>query len=468
MKTKTCDCTRRSFLRGSGVTLAGFGLSSLLPGAFVRYAMAGPGNGKRLLFIFQRGANDGINTVIPHGDPQYNSTNRPTLYIAPASAINLNGFASLHPALTDIKPIYDAGDLAVIHRVGYPSQSRSHFDSQRIWENGTGNANVFEGWLARYVRENAVSAGARIPVLTAQATPPLLVRGNEKFVNVANPDDFDYFHAPPKRDKEEAAWRRRFVAFSGLEAYRPILSQTGVKLIDTLDEYRTWDQVNWDPKDPNNGNSLFPVSDATNPADPNGPNGKKFATESYSFFRSLKLCALSLLESDAVNANGTRIAGTELSGWDLHDNQGQSNGRHADLLGWLGYGLKSLQIVLSGLANDPRNYASIWNDTVVVTMTEFGRTTIENGSRGTDHAEACAVFAMGGTVNGRTYNCDATTWPAGVMLAVNGRYLERRTDYRALFWEILRDHMGASPASLEAIFPGYTALGLAAQELGVV
>jgi uncharacterized protein (DUF1501 family) len=467
--TGRCGCTRRSFLHGAGLTLTGMGLSSLFPSPFVRFAMAdGPANGKRLLFLFQRGACDAINTVIPHGDTQYNTTNRPTLYLSPAQAINLNGFASLHPALSDLTDVYNVGRLAVVHRVGYPNQSRSHFDSQRIWENGTGNANVFEGWLHRYVRENAVAAGVDLPVLTAQATPPLILRGQDKYVNVANPDNFDYFHTPPKRDKYEQAWRRRFSSFGGPEPYRAVLSQTGVKLVDTLSEYRTWDQANWDPKDPNTGNSLFPVSDATNPNDPAGPNGKKFSTASYSFFRSVKLCALSLLESDGLNNNGTRIAGTELNGWDTHDNQGTLTGEHPELLGWLGYAMRSLHIALSGAATDPRNYSSIWNDTVVVTLTEFGRTTIENGSAGTDHAEACCLFAMGGGVNGGVYNCDATTWPAGVMFDVSGRYLSHRTDYRSVMWELLRDHMGASVGTLEAIFPSYGALGLGAGELGLV
>lgn len=124
--------------------------------------------------------------------------------------------------------------------------------------------------------------------------------------------------------------------------------------------------------------------------------------------------------------------------------------------------------MLSGAATDPRNYAAIWDKTVVVTLSEFGRTTIQNGSGGTDHAAASCLFAQGGPVNGAVYNCDASTWPSGVMFGVNNRYLLERTDYRAVFWEILRDHMGADPASVEAVFPGYTALGLASQELGLI
>jgi uncharacterized protein (DUF1501 family) len=235
-----------------------------------------------------------------------------------------------------------------------------------------------------------------------------------------------------------------------------VLSQAGVKLADTLDEYASWDQANWNPTDPNSGWSLFPVDQATN--DPG------FSAGSYAFFTSLKVAALSLLESTGTN-NGTRIAGTQLTGWDLHNNQ---LARHGELLSWLAYGFRSLHIVLSGVANNDRGYTPIWDDTVVVTLSEFGRTTLENGSDGTDHAKASCLFAAGGTVNGGVYNCDSGSWPAGVMLGVDGRYLAHETDYRSIFWEILRDHMGAATGSVDAVFPNYTGLGLGSGELGFI
>jgi uncharacterized protein (DUF1501 family) len=471
MSDNTCDCSRRSFLRGAGLTLAGFGLGSLLPGAWIRHAMAsGPFSNKRLLFIFLRGGNDGLNTVIPAGDPQYSTLNRPTLYIPPSSSIDLNGFARLHPAMGDVMEVFNAGELAVVHRVGFPNNSRSHFDDQRVWENGDPlETKSFEGWLYRYVVESAVAQGVTLPALTVQGIPPVLLRGDQKFVNIANPDSFDYLYADPKRSKLSGGWRDVYTNLTGLEPYRPALTDTSVKLIDTLDEYRSWDQLNWDPKDPNTGYSLFPVSNATNPPDPAGPGGLKFAATAYPFFKALKVCALSFLESDATTPNGTRIAGTELNGFDTHNGQGQVTGPQATLLSWLGYGLKSLRVVLSGAATytaNPRTYPAVWQDTVVVTLSEFGRTTKENGSIGSDHAAASCLFAAGGAVNGGVYNCDPSTWPAGVMFGDSGRYLLVRTDYRAIFWEILRDHMGADPGKADAIFPGYGALGL--EEAGLI
>lgn len=465
-----CDGARRSFLRGAGLTLAGFGVSSLLPGAWIRHALAaGPYSGKRLLFIFLRGGNDGLNALIPAGDPDYSPANRPTLYIPNASSIDLNGFARLHPAMGDLMPAFAAGELAMVHRVGFPNNSRSHFDDQRVWENGDPAAPLsYEGWLYRYIVGNAVAQGASLPALSVQGTSPVLLRGDEPFVNIANPDSFDYLPAEPKKSKLAAGWDSHYTNLTGLEPYRPLLADTSVKLIDTLDEYRSWDQANWDPKDPDTGHSLFPVSNATNPPDPSGPGGLRFAATAYPYFKSLKICALSFLESDALSPNGTRIAGTELQGFDTHTGQGALTGTHPDLLEMVAYGIRSLRVVLSGAATDPRNYAPVWDDTVVVTLSEFGRTSRENGSNGHDHAAASCLFMTGGAVNGGVYNCDPATWPAGVMFADSGRYLQLRTDYRAIFWEVLRDHMGAAAGGVDTLFPGYTAGGLAAQELGLI
>ncbi|OLE67620.1 MAG: hypothetical protein AUG09_01490 [Acidobacteria bacterium 13_1_20CM_2_68_7] len=294
-ETPGCDCSRRSFLRGAGLTLAGVGIATLFPGPWIRYAMGtGPFNNKRLIFIFLRGGNDGLNAVIPGGDPDYSALNRPTLYIPPASSIDLNGFARLHPALADLTEIYGTGRLAVVHRAGFANNSRSHFDDQRTWENGNpADPKSYEGWLYRYIVDSAVDQGVKLPALSVQALPPVILRGAENFVNVANPDSFDYILPDPKRSKLMNSWRTIYTDLTGLDPYRAALTDTSVKLIDTLDTYRAWDQTHWDPKDPGTGYSLFPVSDATNPPDPSGPNGRKFAATSYGFFKSLKICALS-------------------------------------------------------------------------------------------------------------------------------------------------------------------------------
>lgn len=474
MKQDTFNFHRRSFLRGAGLTLTGLGLSSLFPSPLMRHAIAGPSDagGKRLFFIFLRGGNDGINTLIPHGDPDYNTTTRPTLYVAPTDAIDLNGFASLNPGLADLQQMWNAGDLAAIHRVGYPNMSRSHFDGQRIWENGDpSKAFLFEGWLYRFLNQHPDVRSGKYP-LVASPFAGTVASGDETYkVDVTNPDSFSYgtYAGLPNQDKLRSGWSAQYGAASRFGLFREALADTELKLQDFVDEYASWDQANWNPTDPNTGHFLFPIDDSQNPDDPSGPGGKKLPQGYYTFFKNVKVAVLSLLESDGVSPNGTRIAGTQLGGFDTHEGQADAVGGagfHQQLLSVLGYAMNSIYVALSGTAtNEPRGYASVWNDTVLTTMSEFGRTTQENGSVGTDHGNATCVLMGGGALAGGVYNCDPVGWPVGSMFANEGRDLAEASDYRAIFWEMLRDHMGADPATADHVFPSYSSLGLT--ELGI-
>lgn len=471
MKHEDCNCSwkqahgavsRRAFMRLSGVTLAGVSLTSALPDALMSFAMTTAASNKRLLYIYLDGGCDALNTIIPHGDPQYNATLRPTLYVPPAQAINLNGFASLHKNLAELNTVYTAGDLAVVHRVGYPDMTQSHFDGKKIWQFGNPAVAAFgSGWLYRYLITNGLAQGASLPALNVNYYLSELLQGQESIVNIADPNSFDYGIDEPVKTKFRNRWSAAYTRLAGTEPYRELLAKTGVDLISTTAEYASWDQANWNPKDPNTGWSLFPVDDNTNPTLSGGV--KKFSTESYPFFLNLKICALSLLEGGGTN--GTRIAATELGGFDSHDGQGLLTGQHPDRLSWLGYGIQSLRTVLSGAATNNRSYGAIWNDTCVVTASEFGRTSAENGSSGTDHGQASFSLVAGGLVKGGVYNCDASNWFPGTLFEKDGFYFLHRTDYRALLWEVLRDHMGASLATVNTIFPGYTGLGLVEPDL---
>src|SRR5882672_10014476 len=192
--------SRRDFLSRTLRAGAALGLASLtqVP-PFARRALAENGigtNGKKLLFIFLRGANDAINSVIPVGDTAYGSSIRPNIYIPPksgtdytqdkipcafptgqsstfayANAIRLgNGFAALHPSLKFLGPVYNAGELALIHRVGYPKQSRSHFDSQNYWENGNPNNNLSkDGIFYRTMIESGLAHTAPLTGVSVQS-----------------------------------------------------------------------------------------------------------------------------------------------------------------------------------------------------------------------------------------------------------------------------------------------------------
>jgi uncharacterized protein (DUF1501 family) len=142
-----------------------------------------------------------------------------------------------------------------------------------------------------------------------------------------------------------------------------------------------------------------------------------------------------------------KILGMNIGDWDTHVGQGQLYGKHRDLLGNVAMAFQSFY----------RDMQDQWDDMVVVTMTEFGRTSKENGSRGTDHAEATAMFVAGGGVKGGVYNCDKNTWKNGDMFSTNNeRYLLRKTDFRSVFGEIFTDHFGNSQKQLNQVIPTYT------------
>ena len=140
-----------------------------------------------------------------------------------------------------------------------------------------------------------------------------------------------------------------------------------------------------------------------------------------------------------------RILGVDIGGFDNHSNQGQIYGTHGNLLQNVAEGFQALSLDLQDQ----------WDDLVVCTMTEFGRTSKENGSLGTDHAEASAMFVAGGGVNGGVYNCDSATWAPGDMFSQRGRYVERKTDFRAVFGEIFTKHFGTAANRMEAVMPGF-------------
>ena len=172
------DMTRRLFLKGAGIAMAGF---AAVPGFLRRTALAAPldgGGGDRpvLVVIFQRGAADGMSMVVPFGDPGYYAA-RPSIALpAPTrsggeTAIDLDGFYGLHPALGALKPLYDAGHLAAVHAVGSPDATRSHFDAQDFMESGTpGLKSTSDGWLNRVLQEERVP---RVSPFSVRLSTPL-------------------------------------------------------------------------------------------------------------------------------------------------------------------------------------------------------------------------------------------------------------------------------------------------------
>ncbi len=433
------NISRRNFLKSSSLAGTALGLNMLAPTMFQRKLLGQDAlANKKMIFIFQEGGNDGVNTVIPRGDSSYNTSTRPTLYIPSNQAIpSGNGFAEFHPALQPMMEIYNhssingqdgPGNLAVLHRVGYEGQSRSHFNSQHYWQNGIpGDTKTEQGFIYRQLNRSlnltdpangfvaAGLSGSQLVALKGENTIPNFsragrfeLRAGEKFLGTVPSDEYPrgkglmglYSGAPDQAGKP----------------YRQGVHGAGLTLGAALSTVRgALEQGTYQPE---NG-AVYP----------NNRLGSK-----------LEEAAMLMKRTDV------RVIGMRIGGWDTHRDQGQINGDHANLLETVAQGFQAIY----------RDLQSQWDDLIVVTMTEFGRTSKENGSEGTDHAEASVMFVGGGGVQGGVYNCDDSTWADGDMFSKRDRYVARATDFRSVFAEIFQNHFGDPADAMDEIIPGYS------------
>jgi uncharacterized protein (DUF1501 family) len=397
------DSSRRRFVRSAGLGILALGLP---PSFLVRAAAAQQAKARKVLVVvFQRGAMDGLNAVIPFKDRAYYAA-RPSIAIAePASgserAIDIDGFYGLHPALASLQPIYSKGHLAVVHAAGSPDNTRSHFDAQDYMEIGTpGVKSTPDGWLNRYlIPQRAGSSNFRAVALTAQL--PRMLAGAAPALTLASVDEFR-----PRNDAMADALEHLYASSSD-----SLLRAGGETLFAALRELRRVE-------------SKIPAREDNYPAG-------RFAAS---------LAQISRLIKASV---GLEIAFTEITGWDTHANQGGATGQMANRLKEFG----------DGLAAFYRDLGDGMADVVVLTMSEFGRTARENGNRGTDHGHANVMFAMGGDVRGgKVYG----RWPGlAPELLYEGRDLALTTDYRSVCGEVMARHLGHK--DLNKIFPNYRA-----------
>jgi uncharacterized protein (DUF1501 family) len=393
-----------------------------------------------------------------------------------ANAIRLgNGFAALHPSLKFLAPLYNAGDLALVHRVGYPKQSRSHFDSQNYWETGNPNNNlVKDGILYRAMVESGIANSAPLTGVSIQSSLPLVLRGSSAaMTNLTDPTRYNLLGIPNVTgDKKADAAIQAANGFPFADKKnRELLNLQYKNLTDTLSIFAQLnfseagntfvDDVNTDNDAPY---YLFPTSNAKNGGyafHANDPQKYVVDTGAVGFFNNLKAAALILNKTDAI------VAGTEMGGFDTHSTQGRLTGAHPNLqrrIAWAIYALRKYFIKYGDKAT--------WDNLVIVTLSEFGRTTVENADQGTDHAEAGVMFIAGGAVKG--YNKGNTTgvfgchpgnsvpWvtgQTGSMFGTSSRYLKRAYDFRSVLGELIRDHLGATQNQLNRIIPGYAVAG---------
>ncbi len=406
--------TRRIFVRNAALAMAGVGSAPAWLWRAAQAADAAPRRGKIIVVIFQRGAADGLNIVVPHGEKRYYEL-RPTIAIPrPSSgnnvdaALDLDGFFGLHPALTPLKSIYDAQHLAIVHAAGSPDPSRSHFDAQDYMESGTpGLKATQDGWLNRTIARAKVDTNAPASPLRAVAMGPLLpraLRGSQSAVAIESLPDFQVRHDGASRVFESMYG----VASDTLLAGAARETFEAVALLKSIDQQP---------------HELAPGV--------NYPPGRLAA--------SLRQIAR-LVKADV----GLEVAFADIGGWDHHVNEVGPRPSQ----GQLANRLHEFALSLAAFWQDLGHH---WNDVVLVTMSEFGRTAQENGNRGTDHGHANVMFVMGGSVRGGKV---LGKWPG---LEKEQLYEERdlnlTTDFRQVLGEVVSTHLGNRRIS--EIFPGY-------------
>lgn len=444
--------TRRLFLKNGAIALASVGFAPVLGPAFLRQAaLAGTTQAgkhkKTLICIFQRGAADGLNIVVPHGDRDL-YRHRPTLAIprpqtgrADTSAIDLDGFFGLHPALAPFVPIYKAGHLAAIHACGSPDSTRSHFDAQDYMESGApGNRQASGGWLSRTVlacpEDRAKLSGSpfRAVAIGGDHGLPRSLQGDAGALAIPDLQSFGIGLDQSAKAGGRGKKRAKAAGASGADADMAMdaaLASRGGSVVsgfETLYAGAVGDVLHGTGKESFEAVSMLKKAVPAHYTPANGatyPAGR--------FGESLKQIA-QLIKADV----GVEIAFAESGGWDTHSNEGP---RLLQQLREFGQGI-------SALYNDLGDHMS---DVVILTMSEFGRTVRQNGNSGTDHGHATCFFALGGAVNGGKV---LGKWPGLNEAQLNeNRDLALTTDFRAVFGEVAVKHLGAQ--GLSKIFPGY-------------
>jgi uncharacterized protein (DUF1501 family) len=431
---------RRDFLKLGSAGLALGTLAPLTRCPFltrpIQAAMMGEAPAKKMILIFLRGGMDGVNAVIPHGDADYNDTDdsRPTLFIPEADSFDLNGFASAHPAFDKVVNEIPTDDVAYIHRVAYDNQNRSHFSSQQFWENGIpGNDVLEEGWVNRLMANHedlntlpftsaSISFGQQVLFRGPHPSAHIPDLGTYKLGN----DDISNKMVGVAPDGDSGSGLVGIYSRDADESsYDELVRLHGLALVGSLEAVSTLDPNDYTPE----GGAEYPTF-----AD---PGDFAFNFQAFNFFRQLRHAVQLLKETDC------RVAGVELGGFDTHVNQ---DGSLNNLLSIVAHGMMTVY--------QDTEPSGLWDDMLVVSMSEFGRTSAENGSMGTDHGEASVMWAAGGGVNGGVYNCDADTWSDGDLFSVPGgfpRYVAHKTDYRTILAEIIDKHFAGGDFTNDVI-----------------
>jgi uncharacterized protein (DUF1501 family) len=399
---------RRVFLKSGALALVTMGLSPTFLRRAVYAATPAAGmKGKVLICLFQRGAADGLNILVPHGEREYYAL-RPTIGIPRTGVIDLDGFFGLHPSLAPLQPLWTSGMLAPVTAVGSPSNTRSHFDAQDYMETGTPDVkSTPDGWLNRYLATEGTCAQCASPspfrAVAFSPQTPRILEGPAPTIAMTNVNDFTVRATGDDAQRLEALYRT---------GSADLIHGTGTETFDAVKMLRAADPQRYAPEH----GALYP----------NSPFGQ-----------SLRQIA-QLIKSKV----GLEVAFADVGGWDTHVNQGGATGQLASRL-------SDFALAIAALVTD---LGDRMDDVVIVSMSEFGRMARQNGNGGTDHGHAGALFVIGGHVHGHQVH---GRWPGLAHEQLyEGRDLALMTDFRSVFGEIAASHLGAT--NLASVFPNFT------------
>lgn len=404
--------TRRIFLRDGALAMVG---SSVVPAFLARavFAQSATVNaqGKRLVVIFQRGAADGLNIVVPYAEKNYYAM-RPTIAIPQNQVIDLDGFFGLHPSLAAFEPLYRQGNLAIVPAAGSPDMTRSHFDAQDYMESGTpGNKGTVDGWLNRALQSEDLCGDAHhrmehtaFRAIALGSQMPRTLAGKIEAIAIGNVLDFNVGGRGPAPVPAGNAFQSMYD-----ESSDSLLHTAGESTFEAVKMLRSTDPAHY-----------APATGAVYPSTPFGNGMKQIA--------------------QLMKANlGVETAFTDIGGWDTHHNQGSVNGDLANRL-------KDFSEGISAFWRDMGDEAE---KITLVTMSEFGRTAEQNGTGGTDHGHANVMFVLGGSVKGgKIYG----KWPGLAKEQLNeNRDLAVTIDFRQVLAEAIDGTMGKT--NLDFTFP---------------
>jgi uncharacterized protein (DUF1501 family) len=399
------ETTRRGFMKSGALALVGTSaIPSFLTRAVMAEASTAAANNRKLVVIFQRGAADGLNIVVPYKEQNYYAM-RPALAIKPNQVLDLDGFFGLHPSLAAFQPLYRQGHLAIVHATGLSDSTRSHFDAQDFMESGTpGLKATPDGWLNRVLQVEETGSRSPFRAVALGGQVPRTLEGRIPAIAVGNLQDFAVggrgSSPSPISDTLEQMYA------DSLDA---VLHGTGKETFEAVRMLK-----------------------ATNPEKYKPEHGAQYPATA--FGNSMKQIA-QLLKANL----GVEAAFADIGDWDTHQNQGNINGRLANRL-------KEFSESIAAFWQDMGDDAE---QVTLVTMSEFGRTARQNGTGGTDHGHGNVMFVLGGHVKGgRVYG----KWPGLANEQLNeGRDLVITTDYRRVVGEAAYKTLGAR--NLNRVFP---------------